>query len=112
MLVKTMPRKFNELKLALLQKLEDDGSLTSKDVAEAFNMNVCRASTNLKRLHTQKLVKRIQDPVNTFPKPAFRYYLLDRGRHRLEYLKEKEAKLKEAAGRQNETLSESLEDPN
>jgi len=82
----------NELKIAILEKLQTDGTLTSRDVSTTFSISIHNASNTLKRLQRQALVTRNAE-YGKPGRPTFTYEITSRGVDRVDYL----AKKKESA---------------
>lgn len=82
-------RQYNERKQEILQLLQDQGSMTAKEIAASLDIQYTPASdyisSYLLLYHEQRLVKAKQHEQD---KRKFVYSITERGRQRLTYLKQ------------------------
>lgn len=77
-------------KVDLLGLLSDGDWWTSPEVADAQGVSLAAASTNLRRVHLQSLVRRQQIPTGSNSPRLYGYQITAKGLERLEYLSSSE----------------------
>lgn len=83
-----MPRKFNELKILMLEFLQNFSSVTSEQIADTLGLTLKNAQISILRLRRQQLVDRAELPRDgRTGRKEYVYSLNHRGLQRLEYLK-------------------------
>lgn len=83
-------RSWNELKRAILTKMQASAGLTSHDISIALDINIPNAGMTLLKLYRQRLVSRYSMSTGKFRKPLYRYEITDRGLNRLLWYEQKE----------------------
>lgn len=78
-------RLYNQLKVKVLELLQDNPGFTSQNVSCALDVSVPNAGMALYRLHKQGLVDRKTEYLGIWRKPPFHYSINERGTNRLEY---------------------------